>query len=384
MRKIAIVTGTRAEYGLLRRVMELIAEDSQLDLDLYVTGMHLSPSHGETIDEIQEDGFEIGYQIDMNLDSRAHSKMSKALGIGITGLSDAFRNRRPDIVVVLGDRSEPFAAAIAASHMNIPVAHIAGGQISGGSVIDSQVRHAITKLSHLHFVTSKENEQRVQHLGEEPWRIFSVGALGVDDIHFGEYESPSEIQKKLDLPRDNPIAIILQHPETTNPSASENQLQKTVNAVTSLDCHPVIIYPNSDLGSENMISYIESTAIKEKNVSVHKNLERETFLGLMNISNVLVGNSSSGIIEAPSFGLPVVNIGSRQEGRQQTDNVVNVRHSEDEIKDAVKAALFDEKIKQRAKECENPYFLGGASDQIHSKIKNININKNLIKKGTEL
>lgn len=384
MKRVAIVTGTRAEYGLLRRVIKLITEDDNLDLDLYVTGMHLSPIHGETIDEIRGDGFEIDYEMDMNIDSGSQSKMGKAIGIGVMGFSDAFRNRNPDIVTVLGDRSEPFAAAIAASHMNIPVAHIAGGQISGGAVIDSQVRHAITKLSHLHFVTSKKNEQRVQQLGEEAWRVFTVGALGVDDIHFDAYDSPNKVQETLDISVDNPIVIILQHPETTNPSVSKKQLQTTVNAVTSLDCYPIIIYPNSDLGSESMISYIKSSLEKREDMSVYENLGRETFLGLMNISNVLVGNSSSGIIEAPSFGLPVVNIGDRQEGRQQTNNVINIQHSENEIKSAVKAALSDEEIKQRAEECKNPYFLGGASEQIYSKIKDIEINGELIEKKTEL
>lgn len=383
MKRIAIITGTRAEYGLLRRTMRLLANDDAIDLDVYVTGMHLSPTHGNTIDEIRSDGFDIAFTIDMNLDTNSQCSMSKSLGIGVMGFSDAFQNRDPDLLLVLGDRSEPFAAAIAASHMNLPVAHIAGGQISGGAVIDSQVRHAITKLSHLHFVTTEANAQRVEALGEEGWRIVPVGAPGVDDIYHGQYTPASEIYEKYDLPRDRPIVIVLQHPETSKPDDSERQIRNTLNSVCAVDCYPFIIYPNSDLGSSDIISILNSME-SDINCSVHKNINRQDFLGLMNISGAMVGNSSSGIIEAPSFGLPVVNVGDRQDGRQRAGNVIDVAHTEAEITEALKSALFDEAVRERAEENENPYFLGGSAERIHSELRDVTIDQKLLEKKTVL
>ena len=383
-RKIAVVTGTRAEYGLLKKSMNLIKKDRELDLELFVTGMHLSPRHGETYKEIIEDDFEIDYKIDMNMDSGSQITMGKSMGIGIMGFSEGFRHRNPDMVLVLGDRSEAFAAAVAASHMNIPVGHIAGGQISGGVVIDSQVRHAITKLSHLHFTSTHQNSKRVRQLGEEDWRIHPVGATGVDDIDDNNYIPPEEFYRKYNIPKDQSIAVIIYHPETTNHERAGEQMEKILRATKENTCYPVIIYPNSDLGSQHIIAQINKAGGMWDNYSVYENIERHDFLGLLNIADVMVGNSSSGLIEAPSFDLPVVNVGDRQSGRQRAKNVIQVSHDKKKIKEAIRMCLRREGIKKKAENCENPYFLGGAAEQIKEIIKSISIDESLLRKETVL
>lgn len=384
MKRIAVVTGTRAEYGLLRRTMNLISADDDQSLQLYVTGMHLSPTHGKTVSEIRADGFDVDYEVEMNLDSDSSVSMGKALGIGVMGFSDGFRNLEPDIVLLLGDRTEPFAASIAASHMNLPVAHIGGGHVSGGAVIDANVRHAITKLSHLHFATSHENASRIESLGEEDWRIAPVGAPGLDEIHDGNYASPAEVYESYEIPSDEHVVVVLQHPTTTRPSSAGEQMRETLDAVRNVDCYPFIIYPNSDVGASEIIAEIDAVVGREDAVTVAQNVPRSKFLGLLNVCDALVGNSSSGLVEAPSLDTPVVNVGPRQEGRERTNNVIDVPHERAAIEEALRKALFDDEFREAVRSCDNPYFLGGAATQIHAQLKDVEINRELLEKRTVL
>jgi len=384
MRRIAVITGTRAEYGLLRRSMDLIAADDDLSLQLYVTGMHLSPTHGKTVSEIRADGFDIDYEVEMNLDSDSVVSMGKALGIGVMGFSEGFRNLEPDIVLLLGDRTEPFAATIAASHMNLPVAHIGGGHISGGAVIDANVRHAITKLSHLHFATSRDNAARIGNLGEKAWRITPVGAPGLDDIHDENFASPEEVYESYDIPADEPIVVVLQHPTTTRPSSAGEQMRRTLDAVRSVDCYPFIIYPNSDVGANEIMAKIDAFEDTVDSLTVTQNVSRSKFLGLLNVCDALVGNSSSGLVEAPSLDVPVVNVGPRQEGRERTDNVIDVSHEQPDIQRALRKALVDDEFREAVRACDNPYFLGGTASQIHARLKDVEIGRKLLEKWTEL
>lgn len=382
MVRIAVVTGTRAEYGLLRRSMNLIEDDDELSLQLYVTGMHLSPTHGRTISEIRADGFEADYQVEMNLDSDSEVSMGKSLGIGVAGFAEGFRNLDPDLVLVLGDRSEPFAATIAASHMNRPVAHIGGGHVSGGAVIDAHVRHAISKLSHLHFATSRKNATRIGRLGEEDWRIAPVGAPGLDDIHAGDFTAPPDVYDGYGLPRDEPVVVVLQHPTTTRPSAAARQVRQTLDAVCEVDCYPFVIYPNSDVGSTRTIAEIDAATESWDAATVTANVPRRDFLGLLNVSDALVGNSSSGLVEAPSLDLPVVNVGPRQQDRDRAENVIDVPHDADAIERALRTALFDEEFRENAAACDNPYYLGGAAPQILERLREIDIDRELLEKRT--
>jgi len=383
-REIAVVTGTRAEYGLLRRTISMIDQSEELDLNLFVTGMHLSPTHGETVTEINADGFEINYTIDMALDSDSMVTMAKSLGIGISSFAEGFRQVGPDIVLVLGGRTEAFAAGIAASYMNIPVAHIGGGQISGGVVIDGLARHALTKLSHIHFATSEENAQRISQLGEQEWRIVPTGALGLDQIHDGEYTDPEELRDRFDVPKDKRLVVVLQHPTTTRPEEAREQIGRTIDAVTDFDVFPFVIYPNSDRGSSAMIEELERMGDGSSAPVVVENLPRDDFLGLLDLASVMVGNSSSGLIEAPSFGLPVVDVGPRQAGRQRGENVISVEYDTDEIAAALETALHDESFRQRAEKCENPFYFDGAADRIHEMLAEIELGSALVEKATEL
>jgi UDP-N-acetylglucosamine 2-epimerase (non-hydrolysing)/GDP/UDP-N,N'-diacetylbacillosamine 2-epimerase (hydrolysing) len=364
--------------------MERITDDSELSLQLFVTGMHLVPTHGKTISEIKSDGFIVDYEIEMNMHSDSGVSMGKSLGIGTMGFSEGFRNLEPDIVLVLGDRSEPFAATIAAAHMNIPVAHIGGGHVSGGAVIDAHVRHAISKLSHLHFATSRVNATRISKLGEERWRIFSVGAPGLDDIHEGKYTQPNEVYEKYNIPHNKPVVVMLQHPTTTRPGEGAVQVRETLAALQEISCHPFIIYPNSDAGSNDVIEMIKAESESFNSVTVTQNVPRAQFLGLLNICDAMVGNSSSGLIEAPSFNVPVVNVGPRQQGRERAKNVIDAPYERKDIKNALERALTDEAFQEVVNDCENPFFMGGAASQIYAKLKEVDIDRNLLEKSTSL
>lgn len=379
-RTIAVVTGTRAEFGLLRSPMEHIQSHDDLSLQVVATGMHLAPQYGNTYKEIEREGFTIDRKVDMLLDSDTGLGMAKSLGIGISGLAEAFRHLDPDIVVVLGDRDEPFAAGVAAAHMQIPVAHIHGGDVMIGATIDDSIRYALTKFAHIHFPASKESAKRVENLGEEPWRITISGAPGLDDILNGDYTSASETCKELELDQQKNIALIVQHSVTTQPEKAGQQMQATLDAISELDLQPVVIYPNSDAGGKNMIDKIENHPDR-KQFMTFKNLSREKYLGLMEAADVMVGNSSSGIIEAPSFNLPVVDIGSRQARRQRADNTISVPHDRDAIKNAVHRCLTNDKILQRACTSKNPYDYGGAGRKIADRLAQITINDELIQKN---
>ena len=309
-RKICVVTGTRAEYGLLQSPMEHIDATHGLQLQVVATGMHLSPQYGNTYEEVEADGFEIDRKVDMLIDADSGFSMAKSTGLGMMGLAEAFRELEPDIVLILGDRDEPLAAGIAAAHMNIPVAHIHGGDVMVGAIIDDSIRYALTKFSHIHFPASEASAERVSRLGEEEWRIRVSGAPGVDSIIANEYEPPDEVREALGIDPNRKIILCVQHPVTTQPDQAGKQMQITLDAIKPVDAQIVLIYPNSDAGGKEMIETLENHPLREE-MLVFKNLSRSRYLGLMDATDVMVGNSSSGIIEAPSLDLPVVDIGLR-------------------------------------------------------------------------
>lgn len=378
-RTICVVTGSRAEYGLLESPMRHIQSSRRLELSLVVTGMHLSARHGNTISLI-EDEFEIDRTVEMLLDGDSGSSMAKSTGIGTMGLADAFEEIEPDIVLVLGDRDEPLAAAIAAAHMNIPIAHIHGGDVMAGATIDDSIRYALTKFSHIHFPASPDSAERVANLGEENWRIQIVGAPGLDDIIDGDFVSGEDARNKFDIEPDCNLILCVQHPVTTEPEEAADQMRATLNAVEDFDASVVIIYPNSDAGGQSMIEVIEARAATPQ-LRTYKSLPREQYLGLMDAADVMVGNSSSGIIESPSFDLPVVDVGPRQERRQRGDNVRSVPHDEAAIREAIDAALNSESVREKARKSENPYDYGGSGRQIASFLEDVEINKRLQRKS---
>lgn len=382
-RKIGVVTGARADYGYLKPLMKKIEQSTRLQLLLYATGMHLLKEYGNTIEEIEKDGFRVAKTIDMDVRADNTSfDLAVSIGRGIIGFANAFEQDSPDIVVVFGDRIEPFAATIAATSMNIPVAHIGGGEVGLGDIDDS-LRHAITKLAHLHFTSSDQSKERVLKLGEEEWRVFKVGALSLDTILNEKLLSKNDLRKKYNLP-DKPLILISYHPVTTEWQEAKRQMRLVVESAIEVankeDTEIVIVYPNAYPGGFQIIRAIKDFVQKNKNIHVFENLLHLDYISLMAISSVFVGNSSSGIIEAPSIGTPYVCVGTRQQGRERAKNVIDVGYRKDEILSGTKRALFDKEFLDTVKKCESPYGDGKASERIVKVLSEINMDKRLLQK----
>jgi GDP/UDP-N,N'-diacetylbacillosamine 2-epimerase (hydrolysing) len=378
-RKITVVTGTRAEYGLLYPVMLAIRNHPKLNLSIIATGMHLSPSHGYTIKEIESDGFKVDVAVDMLLTNDTGACMAKSVGIGIIGISQALEHIKPDVILLLGDRGEPFAAAVAASHMNIPIAHIHGGDVTTGGCIDESIRHSITKFSHIHFPATQESAERIRRLGEEDWRIKVVGAPGLDTILNMDLIPKKQVMRDFSFKSDEPVLLAIQHPVTTQSKDSGEQMRITLNALLELNIQTILIYPNSDSGGRSIIEVIKEFEHYEF-LHAFKSLPHRQYLSLMNVASVLIGNSSSGMIESSSFKLPVVNIGIRQEGRQRSGNVIDVGHNKEEILKAVNKSLFDENFKEEVRKCVNPYGDGKSGLRIAEVLSKIELNEKLVQK----
>lgn len=376
-RKIAVVTGTRAEYGIYFPVLKAIQRSSKLDLSLIVTGMHLSEKFGHTVDEIEKDGFSIDAKIPLGLSEDSGASMARDVGVCILGLTDAFEKIKPDILLVLGDRGEMLATAIAGIYMNIPVAHLHGGEVSG--TVDESVRHAITKLSHIHFPATEESAERIRKLGEDEFRIHIVGAPALDTILSETFVPKKEIGKRFNLDMNKPIVLVVQHPVTTEFDDVERQIRETMDALVELGEQIVVIYPNADAGGRKIIEIIEQYRDYEF-IRIFKNLRHVDYLSLMRSADVMVGNSSSGIIEAPSFGIPVVNIGTRQIGRQRGQNVIDVDYDKDVIIKAIKVGLYDKEFNCKASKCISPYGNGHAGTKVAEILESIEITPELLQK----
>ncbi|RXK46927.1 UDP-N-acetylglucosamine 2-epimerase [Halorientalis pallida] len=378
-RTITVVTGTRAEYGLLKPAMEAIRDREDLSLSLIATGMHLSPEHGYTVEEITADGFDVDRRVHMQLSGDSGTAMAQSLGVGLTGIAGALDDLDPDVVLVLGDRDEAFAGGVAAAHMNIPVAHIHGGDAMRGAIIDDSIRHALTKFAHLHFPVSERSAERIEKLGEEPWRITTVGAPGLDAIREERYTDPDTIMDRYDLEPDEPVVLAVQHPITTEPGAAGQQMRATLDALDAVDAQIVLVYPNSDAGGQRIVGAIESHDATD-GFRTFRSMPRADFLGCMNIADAMVGNSSSGIIEAPLFKLPVVDVGPRQAGRERAANTLSVEHDADAIETAIERCLTDEKVRDRVADCENPYDYGGAGELIADRLAGVQLDGELLRK----
>ena len=381
-KNILVLTGTRAEYGLLKSPMDAIEAHDQLSLSVVATGMHLSPQHGKTVSDIRADGFTVDREVLMLLEGDTGTAMAKSLGIGTASVAEAFESLNPDVVLLLGDRDEALAGALAAAHMNIPVAHIHGGDAMEGAAIDDSIRHAITKIAHIHFPASNKSAARIRKMGEEEWRITVAGAPGLDDILAGKYEEPQTVLDRYDIDPERQLILLVQHPVTTQPQQAGEQMAATLDAVAAFDAQTVIIYPNSDAGGDQIIDEIESRSF-ETNVRTFQSLPRSEYLGVMAAADVMVGNSSSGIIEAPSFDLPVVDVGPRQKGRERIKNVITVPHDTEAIRSGIADCLLNSSVRQRAADCDNPYAYGGAGVKIAKRLSEIEINETVLQKKSE-
>ena len=382
MKRIGIMTGTRAEYGLLKSLMQEINKDNDLELYLIVSGMHLSPEFGMTYKEIEEDGFEINAKVEMLLSSDSPAGISKSIGLGVIGFADEFQRADLDMLILLGDRYEALSAAISAMVMRIPIAHLHGGELTEGS-IDEGIRHSITKMSYLHFTSTEQYRSRVIQLGENPERVFYVGALGVENIKKINLMTKEELEKSIHFEIDENTVVVTYHPVTLENNTVEEQF---LNLLKVLDRNPkirmIFTKANADTNGRIVNELIDKYAAQNsERACAFMSLGQKRYLSALKYCRIVIGNSSSGIIEAPSFGKPIINIGDRQKGRICADSVINCGYTQQEIQQAMETALTEE-FENKARNCRNPYEKENTAANIISVIKDYLLNDKIkLKKG---
>lgn len=363
-RKVCIVTGSRAEYGLLKGVIAGVRDAPELSLQLAVTGMHLSPEFGLTWREIEADGFRIDERVEMLLSSDSAAGTAKSTGLGLIGFADAFDRLKPDLVVLLGDRFEILAAATAALFAGIPVAHIHGGETTEGAY-DEAIRHSITKMAQLHFVAAEPYRRRVIQLGEAPERVFLVGALGVDAIRHVELLDRAALEESLDFPLGEKSLLVTFHPPTLEPGGAATQMNALLAALDSLGGEVRLIFtlPNADTGGRELIRIIEAYVAERPNARAFASLGQRRYFSCLALVDGVVGNSSSGLIEAPSFRIGTVNIGDRQAGRLRGASVIDCAPQQEAIEAAL-TRLLSADFRNGLNAVQNPYDQGGAAEAI--------------------
>lgn len=382
MKRIGIMTGTRAEYGLLKSLMQEINKDNDLELYLIVSGMHLSPEFGMTYKEIEEDGFEINAKVEMLLSSDSPAGISKSIGLGVIGFADEFQRADLDMLILLGDRYEALSAAICALVMRIPIAHLHGGELTEGA-IDEGIRHSITKMSYLHFTSTEQYRNRVIQLGENPERVFYVGALGVENIKKINLMTKEELERSIHFEIDENTVIVTYHPVTLENNTVEEQF---LNLLEVLDRNPkirmIFTKANADTNGRIVNELIDKYAAQNsERACAFMSLGQKRYLSALKYCRIVIGNSSSGIIEAPSFGKPIINIGDRQKGRICADSVINCGYTQQEIQRAMETALTEE-FENKARNCRNPYEKENTAANIISVIKDYLLNDKIkLKKG---
>lgn len=373
MRRILYITGTRADFGLMRRTLGTIQADPDLDLRIVTTGTHYSEQNGLTIKEVIDSGFAIAGEVRVPLFPTTGATMAKAISVQIAEFTKIMGDVKPDIVLLLGDRGEMLAGAIAALHLTIPVAHIHGGERSG--TIDESVRHAISKLSHIHFVATAQSVERLRKLGERPEHIYQTGAPGLDGITEDAHLSKEALWSEFGLASDLPLALLLYHPVVQEADSGREQIEQILAAFAEAETWQVItVMPNTDAGGGSIADALKNAG--SERVHCYSHLTRSQFLSFLRHADALVGNSSAGIIEAASFGIPVVNIGSRQNLRERNSNVVDIAADGGMLKSCLAHILADGR-----QQPHNVYGDGRASERIRDLLKSVNIDKTLLNKA---
>ncbi len=379
MRAIAVVTTSRADYGIYRPLLRRLADDRGIDLQLIVGGMHLKAEFGDTIGEIESDGFPISEKVDLLSAADTPAAIAEAMGRGTAGFGQAFARLGPDIAVVLGDRFEMFAAAAAAQPFRLPLAHIHGGELTLGAIDDS-FRHAMTKLSHIHFAAAEDYGRRIRQMGEEAWRVHVSGALGLDNLDLVEPLQGKELEEAVGMALNEPPLVVTYHPATLGSADVETQADALTEALDGVKRPLVITAPNADEGGRRLQERFQDFAAGRPRRRYVESLGTRGYFGLMAAAVAMVGNSSSGIIEAASFKLPVVNIGRRQEGRLRPANVIDVGESAEDILAGIDRALAAE-FRGGLADLQNP-FQGErpAAEAIHASLVSLAIDGRLLNK----
>jgi UDP-hydrolysing UDP-N-acetyl-D-glucosamine 2-epimerase len=371
---IAVFTGNRAEYGLQYPILAAVRAHPALDYRLIVSGAHLDPNFGRTIEEIRGDGFEISAEVAIDMAEDTAAATARAIGSGILSVSRALETLQPDFLVVYADRFEGFAAMIAGTQMNIPTAHIEGGDVTEGGALDDSVRHAMTKLAHLHFTTNRQATERVLAMGEEPWRVRTVGFPAIDLIAAGGFTPAAAVDERLGLDPARPVALFTQHSITTEIADAPHQATGPLTAMRRLadeGVQVILTYPNNDAGGRSIIALLQDiAAAPPPGVQVWPSLGRRLYHGVLALARdparrvVCIGNSSSGIKETPAFGCPTVNIGSRQLGRLRAGNVLDAGYDAASVYAAARRCLDDDDFRRFCRGVENPYGVGDAGRKI--------------------
>lgn len=373
---ISILTATRAEYGLLKPLIIKLESEQEFDVRIVVTGTHLSKEHGMTYQEIEADGFRIDEKIEILTGSNRPAGISQTMGSAIIKFSDYFERLKPELLIVLGDRYETLAVCIAAMNAGIPIAHLYGGETTEGA-IDESIRHAITKMSYLHFTSTSEYRKRVIQLGEDPSRVFEVGAIGIENIKNTKLLSKAELMKSLDINLDSPYALVTFHPVTLEGEAVEQQFQALLKACDkNHNLHYIFTKANADANGNVINKMIDEHVEQSDNAVAFASLGMLRYLSALKYTEMVIGNSSSGLIEAPSFGIPTINIGNRQRGRLQSDSVIQCEADEKEISEAIVLAGRKEFI-EKAKNTQNPYGDGNTSNKIVKVLKDYLLNNQI-------
>lgn len=374
-RVIAVLTGSRGEWGYIRPVLQLLQNDEDLDYAMIVTNMHLLPEFGMSVNEILRDGFRVDERLYMTIDGYTATSMAKSLGLLLMELPTVLNRIKPDLLLLAGDRGEQLMGAIAGAHLRIPVAHIQAGELSGN--IDGVVRHSITKLAHIHFAANRDFADRVLRLGEQEFRVHITGAPLVDELVNGIATPKAELCARYQLDPNKPLILAVQHPVTEEEEHAGHQITQTMQALGDIAWPTVLVYPNADAGS-NMIR-AALAGFSHSFIQYHRNLPRADYVGLIKMAHTMVGNSSSGIMEAPSFGTPAVNLGRRQHRRLQACNVINAPYERKAIREAIELATSPG-FRNKAKTAVNPYGDGQASQRIVKILKSITIDEQLLQK----
>tara|TARA_B100001248_G_scaffold262588_1_gene259700 strand:+ start:5176 stop:6357 length:1182 start_codon:yes stop_codon:yes gene_type:complete len=378
-RKFLIVTGSRAEFGLMRNLIKKFSKDDDIDLKLVVTGSHLSPMYGETVNEIVQEGFEIHSKINLNLSNDSALDIAVATSIGIKSFSKLIYQLNPDLIIILGDRYEILSVVLPACFLNVPIAHIHGGEKTEGS-IDESIRHAITKFSHLHFVANEEYRNRVVQLGENPKRVFNVGGLGIDAIHKLNYLSKSELTERLGIKLRKKNLLVTYHPETLDNKLSKKGIKELLKSLNKLkETSLIFTLPNADPNNSYIAKRISNFVKRNPNAYLFNSLGQLNYFSLIKFCDGVIGNSSSGLLEVPSFKKATINIGNRQKGRLKAKSVINCESIEENITKSINE-IYSKRFQKILKNVKNPYGEKGASEKIKRIIKKNDL-KNLIKKS---
>jgi UDP-hydrolysing UDP-N-acetyl-D-glucosamine 2-epimerase len=373
-----VVTSARSDYGIHHPVLKRIQAEPELQLHLIATGMHLSPEFGMTVDAIESDGFEVADRVEMLLSSDSPAGIAKSMGLGTIGFAQSYARFQPDMLLVVGDRFEAHAAVTASLPFKIPVAHIHGGESTEG-LIDEPIRHSITKMSHLHFPSTEAYGRRIVRMGEEPWRVLVTGAPSLDSINLSDLMSRSELEAKFGWDLSQPTLLVTSHPVTLEYENTREYTESLLAALDESGLNVIFTYPNSDTHGRVIAELINDYVASHERARLTISMGSQAYFSLMNQVQAMVGNSSSGIIEAASFNLPVVNIGNRQHGRFHGPNVVDVGSSKQEVLKGVQQAISEE-FRSSLGDLVNPYGDGTASQKIVGRLKEVPLDQRLLQK----